>query len=172
MAANTQGAANGFGTYGGSSGSMTPITFTVYDAAGTTLGSGFVMPTVEDFSLTHNFDVSNTRKGNGDYDSHTVSGGYVEAQFTLAFTGSSAANQAAGERGFPEGSTVVISGAPVRACGPWSDCLNVTSGGLPDTARWHPMPGMSFRRSSTGPSTGTITMRRYPGIVGGAAIVT
>ncbi len=168
MASNTQGAANGFGTYGASG----AITFVVYDAAGTPLGSGFVMPTVEDFNLTHNFDQTNTRLGNGDINSHTVSGEYLEAQFTLAFTGTSASNQAAGERGFPLGSTITISGAPIRAMGSWSDALNVAgSGSLPDIARWHPMPGMSIRRSSTGPSTGTLTCRRYPGIQGGAAIV-
>ncbi len=33
MSAATQGAAPGFGTYGGSSGSMTPVTFVVYDSA-------------------------------------------------------------------------------------------------------------------------------------------
>jgi hypothetical protein len=33
------------------------------------------------------------------------------------------------------------------------------------------MPGMSIRRTSSGTSTGSVTLRRYPGIVGGAAIV-
>jgi len=173
MPAQTQGGAVGFGTYGGSSGSMTPITFTVYDASNTSLGSGFVMPVVDGFTVTQNGDAVNTKNGRGDIDSHTVSGEYLEASFDLVFTGSSAANQALAERGFPPGSTISISGAPVRAMGSFSDAINVaSSGSLPDTARWHPMPGMSIRRTSSGTSTGSVTLRRYPLIAGGAAIVT
>lgn len=171
MSAQTQGAAVGFGTFGGSAGSRTPITFTVYDAAGTTLGSGFVMPSVTGFNLTQNGEVTNTKTGNGDYDSHTVHGEYLEASFDLLFVGSSEANQAKAERGWPPGSTVVISGAPVRAMGSFTDAINVAGGSAPETSRWHPMPGMSIRRTNSGESTGSVTMRRYPGIVGGAAIV-
>lgn len=172
MPAATQGAAPGFGTYGGSSGSMTPITFTVYDAAGTTLGSGFVMPTVDGFTLTHNYETATTRKGNGDYDSHTAHGEYLELSVDLVFTASSLSALANVERGFPLGSTIVISGAPVRPMGSFTDAINVAGGSAPETSRWHPMPGMSIRRTSSGTSTGSVTLRRYPGIVGGAAIVT
>lgn len=175
MASNTQGAANGFGTFGGSAGSRTPITFTVYDAAGTTLGSGFVMPTVDGFNLTHGFSTNETHKGNGDIDSLTLYGEYIECQFDLVFTPSGAtiteAAQAAGERSFPIGSTVSISGAPVRAFGPFTDSINVTSGGI-EANRWIYYGGTSVRRSSTGHSTGSVTLRRYPGIAAtGAAIV-
>jgi hypothetical protein len=174
MSAQTQGAAVGFGTYGGSSGSMTPVTFKVYNASNTEiLSAGFVMPTVDGFTVTQNGDQVNTKNGRGDIDSHTVSGEYLEASFDLVFTGSSAANQALAERGFPPGSTIVIEGAPVRTMGSFTDAINVaTSGSLPETARWHPMPGMSIRRTSTGTSTGSVTLRRYPLIAGGAAIVT
>ena len=174
MSAQTQGAAVGFGTYGGSSGSMTPITFTVYDASNTSLGAGFVMPTVNGFNISQPGDQVNTKNGRGDIDSHTVSGEYLECSFELVFVGSSAANQALAERGFPSGSTVSIAGAPVRAMGSFTDALNVaSSGSLPDTARWHPMPpGVSIRRSASEVSTGTVTMHRYPLIAGGAAIVT
>jgi len=172
MPAATQGAAPGFGTYGGSSGSMTPITFTVYDAAGTTLGSGFVMPTVDGFTLTHNYETATTRKGNGDFDSHTSHGEYLELSVDLVFTASSLSALANVERGFPLGSTIAISGAPVRAMGSFADAINVAGGSAPETSRWHPMPGMSIRRTSSGTSTGSVTLRRYPGIVGGAAIVT
>lgn len=172
MPAATQGAAPGFGTYGGTSGSMTPITFTVYDAAGTTLGSGFVMPTVDGFTLTHNYETATTRKGNGDFDSHTSHGEYLELSVDLVFTASSLSALANVERGFPLGSTIAISGAPVRAMGSFADAINVAGGSAPETSRWHPMPGMSIRRTSSGTSTGSVTLRRYPGIVGGTAIVT
>lgn len=174
MSAQTQGAAPGFGTYGGSSGSMTPVTFTVYDAAGTTLGSGgFIMPTVDGFTLTHNYETTTTRKGNGDFDSHTSHGEYLELSCDLVFKATSLSNLALVERGFPMGSTITIAGAPIRPMGSFTDAINVaSSGSLPDTARWHPMPGMSIRRTSSGTSTGSVTLRRYPGIVGGAAIVT
>jgi hypothetical protein len=171
MASQTQGAANGFGTYGGTAGSRTPVSFTVYNASNTSLGAGFVMPTVDGFTLTHNYETSNTRLGNGDYDSHTVHGEYLEMSCDLVFVGSSEANLALAERGFPPGSTIVISGAPVRSMGSFTDAINVAGGSAPETSRWHPMPGMTIRRTSTGTSTGSITLRRYPGIVGGAAIV-
>jgi len=171
MASQTQGAANGFGTYGGVAGTRTPVSFTVYNASNTSLGAGFVMPTVDGFTLTHNYETSNTRLGNGDYDSHTVHGEYLELSCDLVFSASTEANQILAERGFPPGSTIVISGAPVRSMGSFTDAINVAGGSAPETSRWHPMPGMTIRRTSTGTSTGSITLRRYPGIVGGAAIV-
>lgn len=171
MASQTQGAANGFGTYGGSAGARTPVSFTVYNASNTSLGAGFVMPTVDGFTLTHNYETANTRLGNGDYDSHTVHGEYLEMSCDLVFVGSSEANLALAERGFPPGSTISISGAPVRSMGSFTDAINVAGGSAPETSRWHPMPGMTIRRTSTGTSTGSVTLRRYPGIVGGAAIV-
>lgn len=171
MASQTQGAANGFGTYGGTAGSRTPVSFTVYNASNTSLGVGFVMPTVDGFTLTHNYETANTRLGNGDYDSHTVHGEYLEMSCDLVFVGSSEANLALAERGFPPGSTISISGAPVRSMGSFTDAINVAGGSAPETSRWHPMPGMSIRRTSSGTSTGSVTLRRYPGIVGGAAIV-
>jgi hypothetical protein len=171
MASQTQGAANGFGTYGGTAGSRTPVSFTVHNASNTSLGAGFVMPTVDGFTLTHNYETSNTRLGNGDYDSHTVHGEYLELSCDLVFSASTEANQILAERGFPPGSTISISGAPVRSMGSFTDAINVAGGSAPETSRWHPMPGMTIRRTSTGTSTGSITLRRYPGIVGGAAIV-
>lgn len=171
MASQTQGAANGFGTYGGSAGSRTPVSFTVYNASNTSLGAGFVMPTVDGFTLTHNYETANTRLGNGDYDSHTVHGEYLEMSCDLVFVGSNENNLALAERGFPPGSTIVIAGAPVRSMGSFTDAINVAGGSAPETSRWHPMPGMTIRRTSTGTSTGSVTLRRYPGIVGGAAIV-
>jgi len=172
MASQTQGAANGFGTYGGTAGSRTPVSFTVYNAAGTQiLSAGFIMPTVDGFTLTHNYETANTRLGNGDYDSHTVHGEYLELSCDLVFVGSTEPNQALAERGFPPGSTITISGAPVRSMGSFTDAINVAGGSAPETSRWHPMPGMSIRRTSSGTSTGSVTLRRYPGIVGGAAIV-
>lgn len=171
MASQTQGAANGFGTYGGTAGSRTPVSFTVYNASNTSLGAGFVMPTVDGFTLTHNYETANTRLGNGDYDSHTVHGEYLELSCDLVFVGSTELNQALAERGFPPGSTISISGAPIRSMGSFTDAINVAGGSAPETSRWHPMPGMSIRRTSSGTSTGSVTLRRYPGIVGGAAIV-
>ena len=171
MASQTQGAANGFGTYGGSAGSRTPVSFTVFNASNTSLGAGFVMPTVDGFTLTQNYETANPRLGNGDYDSHTVHGEYLEMSCDLVFVGSSEANLALAERGFPPGSTISISGAPIRSMGSFTDAINVAGGSAPETSRWHPMPGMSIRRTSSGTSTGSVTLRRYPGIVGGAAIV-
>lgn len=130
------------------------------------------MPTVDGFTLTHNYETATTRKGNGDYDSHTAHGEYLELSVDLVFTASSLSNLALVERGFPLGSTISIAGAPVRPMGSFTDAINVAGGSTPETSRWHPMPGMSIRRTSSGTSTGSVTLRRYPGIVGGAAIVT
>jgi hypothetical protein len=170
MASNTYGAANGFGTHGGTAGSSTPITFVVSNAAGASLGAGFVMPPVSAFALTHGFKSSESMDGVGEIDSITLSGEYIECQFDLVFSGSSVANQAAGERSFPIGATVTISGAPVRAFGPFTDAINVTSGGI-EGYKWIYVTGTNIRRSSGGESTGSVTLRRYPKISGASVIV-
>lgn len=170
MASTTLGGPNGFGTHGGSAGSSTPITFTVYDASGTDLGSGFVMPPVSGFNLSHPFKTTENMDGVGEVDSLTLSGECIECQFDLVFSGSSVSNQAAGERSFPIGATVSISGAPVRKFGPFTDALNVTSGGI-EANKWIYYSGTNIRRSQSGEATGSVTLRRYRKISGSTVTV-
>lgn len=162
MSFATQGAAPIFGSAG--------ITFTIYDQAGTTLGSGFVMPTVSGFNLTHNGEVARTKNASGDVDAVTGSGEFIECAFTLLPTGTSAANALKSSLLPPLMSTVVISGAKVIRVGPFTDAINVAGGSAPENSRWIYEGGGSVQFSSEGHATLNVTLRRYPGIVGGAAI--
>lgn len=159
----TQGAAPTFGT--------AAVTFTIYPPNdGTTAYSGYLMPTVTGYNITHGVGATETKNASGDIDAVTYHGEYIECAFTLLPTGSSTANTLASSRVPAPGSTMTISGAPVTAFGSFSDALNVSGSSLPLNARWIYTGSGSIQRSSEGHATMNLTFRRYPGIVGGTAI--
>lgn len=163
MPSATQGAAPLFGSG--------PITFTLYPSSGGAAISGYVMPTVTGYNITHNVGLTETKEESGDIDAVTFHGEYIECVFTLLPTGSSTANALNSARIPEPGSTMTISGAPISRVGSFSDALNVaSSGSLPDTARWIYSGGGSLQRSSDGHATLNLTFRRYPAIIGGTAI--
>ena len=167
MAYATQGTAPLFGT---SASNGSPITFTIYDQAGTTLGAGYVMPVVGGFNVTHNADNIRTKDASGDIQSTTGHGEFLECQFDLIPDASSPANSRLASRIPPLMSTVVISGADVIACGPFADSINVAGGSPPETSRWIYEGGGSIRMTQDGIAAVSLTLRRYPKIVGGTAI--
>jgi len=162
MSFATQGKGPLFGT---SSVAATPVTFTIYNQSNTSLGAGYVMPTVTGYNLTHNAEVARTKDGNGDIDAVTGHGEYIECQFDLLATGTSLANARLSATVPPVMSTVVIAGADVIACGPFADAVNSGSG-----SRWIYEGGGSVKFTADGHATLSLTLRRYPNITGGVAI--
>jgi hypothetical protein len=144
-------------------------TFTLNDAAGSAV-SGYIMPTVTGYNITHNVGATETKDESGDIDAVTFHGEYIECAFTLLPTGTSSSNALASARIPQPGATMTVSGGPVMAVGSFSDALNVGSGSLPATAKWIYAGGGSIQRSSDGHATLNLTFRRYPLIVGGTAI--
>jgi hypothetical protein len=145
-------------------------TFVLNDAAGSAV-SGYVMPTVSGYNITHNVGATETKDESGDIDAVTFHGEYIECAFTLLPTGTTSANALASATIPQPGATMTVSGGPITKVGSFSDALNVSgSGGLPGTAKWIYAGGGSIQRSSDGHATLNLTFRRYPLIVGGTAI--
>ncbi len=168
MAYASQGTAPLFGT---SATVASPITFTIYNQSNTSLGSGYVMPTVTGWNVTHQADNIKTKDSHGNIQSTTGHGEYLECQFDLVPDGTSLANSRLASTLPPIMSTVVISGADVFPSGPFADAINVAGGSAPETSRWIYEGGGSVRQSNDGHAVVSITLRRYPNIVGGTAIV-
>lgn len=162
-----QGGAIQFGTEAAQG---TPVTFTIYNQAGTSLGSGYVMPTVNNYSITHNAEIARSKDGSGEINHIIGHGEYLEATFELVPKGDSLANSRKAMTAPPLLSTVVIAGAPVFPMGPFADAVNVAGGSAPETSRWIYEGGASDRITSDAPAAVSMTLRRYTKIVGGAAI--
>lgn len=145
-------------------------TFVLNDAAGSAV-SGYIMPTVTGYNITHGVASTETKNESGDIDAVTFHGEYIECAFQLLPTGATSAEALASARIPQPGATLTISGAPVMAVGSFSDALNVSgSGGLPGTAKWIYYGSGTVARSSDGHAALNLTFRRNPLIVGGAAI--
>ena len=160
----TQGSAPRFGT---SAAAATPITFTIYNQANTSLGAGFVMPSVNGWNLTHPAETARTKDSNGDITAVTGHGEMLECQFDLLPIGSSLPNMRLSMTLPPLMSTVAIAGADIFAAGPFADAIN-TDGS--STQRWIYEGGGNVSTTNEGHARLSLTLRRYPGITGGAAI--
>lgn len=132
--------------------------------------SGYIMPTVTGYNITHNVGSTETKDESGDIDAVTFHGEYIECAFTLLPTGATSANALASATIPQPGATMTVTGGPIMKVGSFDDALNVGTGSLPATARWIYVGGGSIQRSSDGHATLNLTFRRYPLIVGGAAI--
>ena len=168
MASYQQGTAQIFGT---SATSGVPPTYTVYDATGTTLGSGWVNPITASVSVSHQASVETVTNESGDVVAVIGHGEYLEATFELIPSGSSVANARKAATLFPLGSTVVTAGFDVIRMGPFADGLNVAGGSAPETSRWLYNGGATDKITSDGKAGLSVPLKRYPYIVGGAAIV-
>lgn len=169
MASYQQGTAQIFGT---SATSGTPPSYTVRDASNNTLGTGWVNPITSGVSVSHQAATETVTNESGDVVAVIGHGEYLEATFEFIPSGNSVANARKAATLFPLGATVETSGFDVIRMGPFADGLNVNSGGVaPETSRWIYMGGASDKLSSDGKATMTVPLRRYPSIVGGAAIV-
>lgn len=158
----TQGAAPNFGTVG--------VAFSLYAPSGGAAISGYIMPTVTGYNITHGLGTTETKNESGDIDAVTFHGEYIECAFTLLPTGSSSVDMLKSAKVPAPGSTMTITGAPISEFGSFTDALNVTGSTLPQSARWIYIGGGSVQRSNEGIATLNLTFRRYPLIAGGAAI--
>jgi hypothetical protein len=158
----TQGAAPIFGSGA--------VAFSLYAPGGGSAISGYIMPTVTGYNITHGLGTTETKDESGDIDAVTFHGEYIECAFTLLPTGSTSGNALTSAKVPAPGSTMTISGAPASEFGSFTDALNVSGSTLPQSARWIYAGGGSIQRSSDGHATLNLTFRRYPLIVGGTAI--
>ena len=160
--ANTQGNKYVFGS---------PATLSMYDANGSVIVAGYVSPDLESYDLTHECDTEEVRNGNGEVVGHITYNNRLTLTVNFVPVGTSATSATAlNERlygcSLPTGNgTVAITGAPVINVGGYADALNTGSGG-----RWIYAGGGSIKTTQTGKATGTITLKRYPAITGGAAV--
>ena len=168
MAATQQGSAVIFGI---SAASGTPATFTVYDASGTTLGAGYVSPIITGANVNHSAEVDTIKSDSGEVVAVIGHGEFLEATFECIPSGTTVANARKAAVLPPLGATVITAGFDVIRMGPFADALNVAGGSPPENSRWIYMGGGSVRESSDGHATLSLPLKRYPGIVGGAAII-
>jgi len=144
----------------------TPVSATIYLASnGATAISGYVLPTVNNYNLTHSADIIRTKDGDGRVDAVTGSGEYVEAQFELLVSGSSYSAAKVNATVPPLMSTVVIAGADVLAFGPFTDVINNGS----DT-KWIYEGGASVKATNDGHMVVSLPLKRYVNITGGTAV--
>jgi hypothetical protein len=148
----------------------TPVTFTIYGADGTTALSGYVMPTTNNYSLTHNAEVARSKDGSGDINHVIAHGEYLEASFELVPFGTSMANSLKALTTPALLSSVSIAGAPIIAMGSWANAINVAGGSAPETHKWIYEGGGSVRLTSDAPASLSLTLRRYRKVAGGAII--
>jgi hypothetical protein len=143
-----------------------PAVLELYDASGALVVSGYVSPDMESYDISHEADTDEVRNSKGEVVGHI---GYnnrltLTVNFIPASTNSKA--EALLSAALPDvNGTCVISGAPVIEVGGYPDAINALTGN-----RWIYAGGGSIKTTQTGKATGTITLKRYPGItVTGAA---
>lgn len=143
----------------------TAVTFALYEANSNLISSsGYVMPTVSNYDLTHNASSVQASDGSGNIDASATFGEFLEATFELMPTGTTLANAELSCRLPPLGATLVISGANEIFAGSFSNAINSGTG-----SRWIYEGGGSVRFASDGFATVSITCRRYPNIAATAA---
>lgn len=153
----------------------TAPTITVFgrDDAELSLGSAWVVPLIQSFSLNLRavVDGEMTVDYSGDVAAVHWSGQYLEATMRVKPFSDSLAKAILSAKGLDHGYTVKTAGFVQIQYGPWTDALNVSaSGGLPHTARWIYF-GKPIDLTGGQAAEQTITLRRFPKIVGGTAIV-
>lgn len=145
----------------------TPASYTAFDTANTTLGAGYVSPSTEGATVSHNTEVERVQDSDGDIVAVIMTGEYVECSFDLRPEGSTVANARLAATLPPVGATFQITGMPIIKVGAFVDVFN-TDGS--DTKKWIYEGGGQVRGTNTGKYTVTLPLRRYQGITPGAVI--
>ncbi len=150
----------------------TPPTLTVYNRSNTSLGSAWIVPLIQSFSLSLKsvVDGDMTVDYSGDVAAVHWSGQYLEATMRVKPFGSTLADAIKSAHGLDHGYSVVTAGFVVIPCGPFADALNVAGGSAPETSRWIYM-GKPIDLTGGQAAEQTITLRRFPKIIGSTAIV-
>ena len=142
-----------------------PATLALYDSTGGLVVTAYVSPDMESYDISHEADTDEVRNSEGEVVGHigynnrlTLTVNFIPAGATVLIAKLTAA--------LPDvNGTCIISGAPVIEVGGYADAINALTGN-----RWIYAGGGSIKTTQTGKATGTITLKRYPGItVTGAA---
>lgn len=150
----------------------TPPTITVYDRSNTSLGAAWVVPMIQSFSvnLRSVVDAEMTVDYTGDVAAVHWSGQYLEATMRVKPFGTTLANAIKSAHGLDHGYSVVTAGFVIIPLGPFADALNVAGGSSPETSRWI-YTGKPVDLTGGQAAEQTITLRRFPKILGTTAVV-
>jgi hypothetical protein len=142
-----------------------PSTFVLYPNDNAAAVEGYVVPSIEGANLTYSANLEEVMNDDGEIVATIHTGGYIEASFDLLPEGATIADAKSSARIPEKGDTLVITGMPVVACGPFSDAFNVTTGGgtILDN-RWVAVGNGSLRLVKAGKATATAVFRRYENI--------
>jgi len=138
-----------------------PPNFTMYNASGTDLSTGYVDPEMDEASLTVNFTFTEQVNTAGEIDAIRSKGEYLEAQFMLRPNADTIANALKAAVVPGRGFSFTVSGMKVIQAGSFLDAFNCTTANGP----WFVQPGGSLRGPSQDAATLTITARRYASIL-------
>jgi len=150
----------------------TPPSLTVYDRSNTSLGSAWIVPLIQSFSvnLRSVVDAEMTVDYTGDVAAVHWSGQYLEATMRVKPFGTTLANAIKSAHGLDHGYSVVTTGFVIIPLGPWADALNVAGVSSPETSRWI-YTGKPVDLTGGQAAEQTITLRRFPKILGTTAVV-
>lgn len=138
-------------------------TIVFYDKSGTTLGSAYTTPAIEEIDVTVG-GASDEQEGvDGDIEHVHFKGEYIELNLNCRAVGSTVGDALESATLPSGGFTAVITGAKVFRAGDFTDAVNVTSGGNLAN-RWIVQPGAKFTGPSTDRARLTVTLRRYNAI--------
>ena len=158
----------------------TKPTITIYDHAGTSLDTAWIVPEFESADVAVNASDSTTVNYVGNIVAVHFTGEYFECSFRLkpfaTFTTDAATTLASVRKSatiLRPGYTAYITGMPVIPAAPFTDIFNCSSTTVTDgtiqTYRWI-IFGNSVSLSNAGAAGKSVTMRRYPKIPGGVSI--
>lgn len=144
---------------------QSPPTYTMYGPNGTTLGSGYVSPNLDEASLTVGFVAREIVGTSGDIVARRATGAYIEASFTLRPSdtgGSQTVADALKAATLPgAGFSFTITGMHKIKAGGFDDAFNTTEQQIQP---WFVEPGASLRGPAQEAAIITLTARRYLGI--------
>ena len=141
-----------------------PPTIVFYDKSGTTLGSAYVTPDIEESDVTVGGNSSEQAGVDGDIVHCHFDGEYLELSLTCRPVGTTVANALKSALLPSGGMTAVITGAKVFQAGDFTDAINVTTGGNLAN-RWIVQPGARLTGPSADRARTAVTLRRYNGLV-------
>lgn len=137
-----------------------PPNFTMYNASGTDLSTGYIDPEMDEASLTVGFNATEQVNTAGEIDAIRFKGEYLEAQFTLRPNSTSIANALKAATLPGAGFSFTVADMKVVKAGSFADAFNCTI----STSPWFVQPNASLRGPSQDAATLTVTARRYAGV--------
>ena len=143
-----------------------PATLALYDSTGGLVVTAYVSPDMESYDISHEADTDEVRNSEGEVVGHIGYNNRLTLTVNFIPANTTSVANALLSAALPDvNGTCVISGAPVIEVGGYVDAINAVTGN-----RWIYAGGGSIKTTQTGKATGTITLKRYPGItVTGAA---